>query len=595
MALFSPSESPSIVVKEIDLTGVVPNVQSTTGAIVGNFRWGPVEKATLVDNEGTLAARFGTPSDSNAVDFLSASYFLRYSSSLQVVRVVDDASQDSGGATNARYPYKASADAPLVKNSENFDTQLASLDSDKQVFIAKYPGVLGSSLKISICPPSGRDSAGTFILTDSAFSNWIYRSSFDGSPSTSDFAASQGGTNDEIHLVVIDEDGLISGTKGTVLETFPYVSLASNAKLGDGTTNFIKDVINNRSEYIWMAGFGTVGSIFDSAAGTDINTNENFWSADRDDVLTFSMDSGANGGSLTTGDYLIGNDQFEDKDTITVDFLIAPGLSSSPDHVTVVNDLISIATARKDCVVVASPNRAAVVNNAPSSIVDDTLNTMFDISSSSYLFADNNYLKVYDKYNDKYRFIPAASSTAGLMAATDLNAAPWFSPAGSRRGAYLGITSLAYTPTKTQRDTLYKGSVNPIANIPGQGVLLFGDKTGLLRPSAFDRINVRRLFLTVERAIALAARNVLFEFNDEFTRAEFVNIVEPFLREIQGRRGITDFRVVCDETNNTPAVIDRNEFIATIFIKPARSINYVTLNFVAVRTGVDFEEVVGTV
>jgi len=585
MALFSPSESPAIVVKEIDLTGVVPNVQSTTGAIVGNFRWGPVEKATLVDNEGTLAATFGTPSDSNAVDFLSAAYFLRYSNSLQVVRVVDDASQDSGGAVNARYPFKPSADAPLVKNSEDFDLQAASLDSDDQVFIAKYPGILGNSLKISICPPH---------VTDSAFQNWTYKSYFDGSPNTSDFAASLNALNDEVHLVVVDEDGAISGTRGTVLETFPYMSLASNAKLDDGTTNYIKDVVNNRSEYIKLAGFGTSG-IFAPDAGTELALNDNWYDSSTDAVVTFSMDSGANGGVLTTGDYLIGNDQFEDKDTITVDFLIAPGLSSQNDHVTVVNDLVSIATARKDCVVVASPNRAAVVNNAASDIVDDTLTTMFAFTNSSYLFADNNYLKIYDKYNDKYRFIPAASSTAGLMAATDLNAAPWFSPAGSRRGAYLGITSLAYTPSKSQRDTLYKASVNPIANIPGQGVLLFGDKTGLLRPSAFDRINVRRLFLTVERAIALAARNVLFEFNDEFTRAEFVNIVEPFLREIQGRRGITDFRVVCDETNNTPAVIDRNEFIANIFIKPARSINYVTLNFVAVRTGVDFEEVVGTV
>lgn len=586
MALFTPSESPAIVVKEIDLTGVVPNVQSTTGAIVGNFRWGPVEKATLVDNEGTLAARFGTPTDSNAVDFLSAAYFLRYSSSLQVVRVVDDASQDSGGAVNARYPYKAAADAPLVKNSEDFDVQSSNLDSDEQVFIAKYPGVLGNSLKISICPPS---------TTDSAFSNWTYKSYFDGAPSTSDFASTLSALNDEVHVAVIDEDGLLSGTRGTVLETFPYMSLATNAKLTDGTTNYIKDVINSKSEYIKLAGFGTSGTIFAPNAGTSLAANANWYDSDNDSVLTFSLDSGSNGGALTTADYLIGNDQFSDKDTITVDFLIAPGLSSQNDQVAVVNDLISIAQDRKDCIVTASPNRAAVVNNAASDIVDDTITTAAAYTTTSRVFIDNNYLKVYDKYNDKYRFIPAASSTAGLMAATDLNAAPWFSPAGSRRGAYLGITSLAYTPTKTQRDTLYKASVNPIANIPGQGVLLFGDKTGLLRPSAFDRINVRRLFLTIERAIALAARNVLFEFNDEFTRAEFVNIVEPFLREIQGRRGITDFRVVCDETNNTPAVIDRNEFVASIFIKPARSINYVTLNFVAVRTGVDFEEVVGTV
>ena len=208
---------------------------------------------------------------------------------------------------------------------------------------------------------------------------------------------------------------------------------------------------------------------------------------------------------------------------------------------------------------------------------------------------DGNYLKVYDKFNDQFIEIPAASSTAGIMAATDLNRAPWFSPAGSRRGQYFGITSLLFSPTKAQRDTLYKAGVNPIANIPGAGVILFGDKTKLARPSAFDRINVRRLFLVLERAIARAAEQVLFEFNDEFTRAEFVNIVEPVLREVKGRRGITDFRVVADATNNTPAVIDRNEFVASIFIKPARSINFVTLNFVAVRTGVDFEEVVGTV
>lgn len=591
MALFTPSESPAIVVKEVDLSGVVPNVQSTTGAIVGKFRWGPVEVATLVDNETTLAATFGTPNDSNAVDFLSAAYFLKYSGNLQVVRVVNDSD-----AKNARYPYIAGKAAPIIKNDTGFDTSLASLDSDNQVFIAKYPGQLGNSLKISICPVSGRDSGGTFVLTDSSYGGWTYKSYFDGAPSTSDFAASRSATNDEVHLVVVDEDGLISGTRGSVLETFPYLSVGSNAKLTDGTTNYIVDVINKKSSYIKMVGFGATGSLFDSAAGTTIDSGDNFWSSVvSDSTITFSLDSGNNGSSLTTGDYLAGNDLFEDKDTITVDFLIAPGLAGQADHVTVVNDLISIAAARKDCVAIASPNRNAVVDNAAANIVTDTLATAAAYSNSSYLFADNNYLKVYDKYNDKYRFIPAASSTAGLMAATDTNAAPWFSPAGSRRGAYLGVTSLAYTPSKAQRDTLYKASINPVANIPGQGVLLFGDKTGLLRPSAFDRINVRRLFLTIERAIALAARNVLFEFNDEFTRAEFVNIVEPFLREIQGRRGITDFRVVCDETNNTPAVVDRNEFIATIFVKPARSINYVTLNFVAVRSGVEFEEVAGTV
>ena len=341
-----------------------------------------------------------------------------------------------------------------------------------------------------------------------------------------------------------------------------------------------------------MVGFGS--SQFSSNAGTTAASGTDYLDASFDDVRSGSLANGVASGTPTAGNIATGFDLLEDKDTIQVDFLIAPGMSARADQTTVVNDLVTIAqSTRKDCVAVASPARTDIVNSStPNANAVTTANTF---TNSSYLVVDNNYLKVYDKYNDKYRYIPAASSTAGIMAATDLNAAPWFSPGGPRRGQYLGITALSYTPTKAERDTLYKAGINPVANIPGQGVLLFGDKTKLNRPSAFDRINVRRLFLVIERAIALAARNTLFEFNDEFTRAEFVGIVEPFLREIKGRRGITDFRVVCDETNNTAAVVDRNEFVANIFIKPARSINYITLNFVAVRSGVDFEEVAGTV
>jgi len=314
-------------------------------------------------------------------------------------------------------------------------------------------------------------------------------------------------------------------------------------------------------------------------------------------ITNYDFDSGVNSGTLGASQYATGFDLFEDKDQVEIDFLISPGMTTTTEQTTVVNDLITTAgTTRKDCVVVASPARDDVVNLTNAATITTNITaTANTFTNSSHLIMDGNYLKVYDKYNDVYVQVPAASSTAGIMAATDRERAPWFSPAGARRGQYLGITAIDYTPTKAQRDTLYKASVNPIANIPGQGVILFGDKTKLNRPSAIDRINVRRLLLVLERAIARAAESVLFEFNDEFTRAEFVNIVEPVLREVKGRRGLTDFRVVCDETNNTAAVIDRNEFIASIFIKPARSINYVTLNFVAVRTGVDFEEVVGTV
>jgi hypothetical protein len=579
MAIGTPSESPAIIVTEIDRSGVVPNVQTTTGAFVGNFNWGPVQQATLVSNETGLVEAFGSPDTTNTIEFHSAAYYLRYSGSLQVVREV------TGTAFNS---YDSDANATvLAKNRDNWDDQVSARDSDKHTFIAKYPGTLGNSLKVSFLPADSGDAT-------TIFDAWTYKSSFDAAPTTSVHAADRTATSDEAHVAIIDEDGLIGGTKGAVLERFPFVSIALGALNADGSTNYIKDVINNSSEYVWMAGFGDA-SKFSPLAGTAADSGDSFLQTSSSPAaIEISLKNGANSAALTPTEFATGFDKYEDVDAITVDFLIAPGMNARADQTTVVNDLVAIAqTTRKDCVVVASPARSDIV--ASTTPVTSAVTTADTFTKSSYLFMDNNYLKVYDKYNDNYIQIPGASSTAGIMAASDFNTAPWFSPAGPRRGQYVGITSLAYSPNKSERDTLYKAGVNPISNIPGQGVLLFGDKTKLARPSAFDRINVRRLFLAIERAIAIAARNVMFEFNDEFTRAEFTNVIEPFLREIQGRRGITDFRVVCDSTNNTAAVIDRNEFKANIFIKPARSINYVTLNFVAVRTGVDFEEVVGTV
>ncbi len=584
MALGTPSASPAVVVKEIDLTGGVPNVQSTTGAIVGNYRWGPAEERVLVDNEATLVNTFAVPDSDNTIDFHSAVYFLRYSGSLFVTREVD------GSALNSRSvrgqlgtDSDGSLPTELVKNTQDFEAQTSGLDSDSHTFIARFPGELGNSLQVSICPPN-----------DSAFNAWSYASEFDAAPGTSDYAADRNAANDEVHMVVVDKGGEFTGTKGTVLETYPFVSIADDAKNADGTTNYGKDIINNRSGYVWMVNWD---SDYQAAgASTQVDSGDTFMTALNTDT-DFNFAKGANSGMLGVSEYLQGYDLYEDKDIVEVDFLISPSLNARADQTTIVNDLISTAQSlRKDCVVAASPARTDILGlTNTATMTNNIVTTANTFTNSSYLVNDGNFLKIYDKYNDQFINIPAASSTAGIMAATDLNRAPWFSPAGSRRGQYLGITAIAFSPTKSQRDTLYKASVNPIANIPGQGVLLFGDKTKLGRPSAFDRINVRRLFLVLERAIGRAAEQVMFEFNDEFTRAEFVNIVEPVLREVQGRRGITDFRVVCDETNNTPAVVDRNEFIANIFIKPARSINFVTLNFVAVRTGVDFEEVVGTV
>jgi len=573
MAAFSPSESPAITVKEVDLSGFVPNVQSTTGAFVGNFRWGPAKKATLVDTEATLAEKFGSPTTTGAVDFLSAAQFLRYSSAMFVVRELTSAAKNATSSTSV---------VTNVNNKDHWDEVKSAFGADSGdtnvgAWIGKWAGALGNSLKAEICTAAG-------------FAAWAYKGEFDAAPGTSAYAAARSGGGDECHVVVVDEDGEISGTVGTVLERFAFVSMASDAKAADGTNNYAADVVNSSSEYVWLAHWdgdlSTMSNAGTAAAGTTFGNPSA--------AISKSLTGGVDSAALTTTEVATGFDLYQDTDTIQVDFLIAPGMANASDQATVVNDLAGIAgTTRKDCIVVTSPDRAAVVNN--STPVTSSVTTAAGFNSSSYVVVDNNYLKVYDKFNDQYVFIPAASTTAGVMAATDANAAPWFSPAGQRRGQYFGVTALAYSPTKSERDTLYKAGLNPVANIPGQGILLFGDKTFLNRPSAFDRVNVRRLFLVMERAIASAARNVMFEFNDEFTRAEFTNIVEPFLREIQGRRGITDFKVVCDATNNGAAVIDRNEFIANIFVKPARSINYVTLNFVAVRTGVDFEEVAGTV
>ena len=363
--------------------------------------------------------------------------------------------------------------------------------------------------------------------------------------------------------------------------------------------------MNGQSQYIWNGYFGD-----DSASGESYSNLTTLWgTAPNNDsaidyglaklatnaMRTSNLGFGEDSKVLSIGDLSTGYDLFEDKLQTEIDFLIAPQHATATDGKTVVNDLVSIAEARKDCVVVTSVDKKGIVGKTDAQCSTNAVSFANSLTKSSYLILDNNFIKVFDKYNDKYINLPAASSTAGLMAATDVIADPWYSPAGQRRGNYRGITDILTNPNQTQRDQLYKAGVNPIANIPGTGLILYGDKTLLQRPSAFDRINVRRLFIAIEKSIGEAAKSVMFEFNDEFTRAEFVNIVEPFLRRVKGRRGITDFRVVCDETNNNQEVVDNNQFVASIFVKPARSINFVQLNFVAVRTGVDFEEVVGSV
>ena len=471
---------------------------------------------------------------------------------------------------------------------------------------------------------------------------WRFYDLFDAAPGTSDYATqNKRGTSDEIHIVVYDTEGDLAGFSvdangnrtNAVLETYANLSVNVNAKSPQGDSIYYPNVIFKQSQFIYWMDHNTAGANFGediSGAAGFIVMNSSDGSADAGDNILLertdaggtdengnvSLESGTSGYSvidtptkteleggtddyaLTAGEYESAYDKFEDTESLDINLVLggrgggAGDTSSSQDtHVTMLTALVE---KRRDCVAFASPFRSATVGVASSNTATDNVVDAFNLCpSSSYVVFDSGYKYMFDKYNDVFRFVPLNGDTAGLCAFTDQIADSFFSPAGFNRGNIRGAVKLSYNPTKAERDRLYRARVNPVVNFPGQGVVLFGDKTALTKPSAFDRINVRRLFLLLEKAIATAAKFQLFEFNDEFTRAQFRNLVEPFLRDIQGRRGITDFSVKADDTNNTGEVIDRNEFVADIFIKPARSINFITLNFIAVRTGVSFTEVGG--
>lgn len=580
--------SPGVRVREVDLTNVVPAVSSSIGAFVGAFSWGPVEEVRQVTSEKNLAETFGVPNTTNNTSYFTAAGFLQYGNNLQVVRA------ETAGLKNAIAD--STATAVLIKGQENYDASYSAGQASVGPWAAKYPGILGNSLKVEICSPDH-------------YSSYTNASLFDSAPGTSQYAEDQGvnAADDELHIAVIDEDGAWTGTAGTVLETFAFVSQAADAKLSNGESNYYKDVINAKSAYVWWMDH-------DSAltdAGTSLSTSAStFAFTDPNALVSDSLSLGADDDTLTAAAIQTGFDLFDDAETIDVNMLICPPLDKTLANaqsagVAVANDLIAIADARKDCMAVISPPVEFTTNPAGQSATDvnggavtaTAVNLVVAfadyLTSSSYATIDSGALKVYDKYNDAFIDIPSSGHVAGLMANTDAVADAWFSPAGFNRGQIRGVTRVAFNPKKAERDTLYKARVNPIVSFPGEGTVLFGDKTLLSRPSAFDRINVRRLFMVLEKAVATASKFQLFEFNDEFTRAQFRNLVEPFLREVQGRRGITDFKVVCDDTNNTAQVIDANEFVCDIYIKPARSINFITLNFIATRTGVDFNEIAG--
>ena len=466
-------------------------------------------------------------------------------------------------------------------------------------FYYKITGISTHVLTIArFNPQTGQTETGGLrhAVVDNAVMrrHWEYYFNFANPPTTTDDVSDAGGSLDELHIAVVDEDGAITGTQGLILETFEGLSQASDAKTATGSSNYYRDVLYSQSKYIyWMdhestlanAGSAKKGQTFDQQ-GTNAFT-----------VFKASLGSGTDDYTATNGEIATAYEKFDDAENIDLSLLLCGPSQTNADATgdTKATAVMDIATSRKDCVAFISPARADVVG--VTNAITQTANVKSfaeGLPSTSYASIDSGYKYMYDKYNDVYRYVPLNGDIAGLCARTDNVADAWWSPGGFNRGQIRGAVKLAFNPNQTQRDDLYKARVNSVVSFPGQGTVLFGDKTAQSKPSAFDRINVRRLFIVLEKAIATAAKFQLFEFNDEFTRAQFRNMVEPFLRDIQGRRGITDFSVVCDDTNNTGDVIDRNEFRADIYVKPARSINFIQLNFIATRTGVAFSEVAGS-
>ena len=686
--------SPGVNVSEIDLTTVVPGVSTTVGATAGVFRWGPVGERVLVDSETKLVETFGAPTSFNAETFFSAANFLSYGTALFVARAANTTDSSANGALNAvANVASVNVVSVAVKNADDYESK-ASFDSNA-LYVAKYPGNLGNSLRISVCDsvtayqstidligtetgntitgslsiPVGSNTAVLEFLTssDSAAANayansvvaqlsigdliaignstlgtqylkisaigtplantthaivnvnftdtnklaanyvisntvngnttvanitrnWEYFNVVDTAPATSQWVATYGGNTsavDTLHAVVVDQDGRFTGVAGQVLEVFPNVSRATDAKSADGASIYYKTVINQGSRYVWWA---------NDRVGAVSNTANNIASSSNVKPLTLDFVAGQDGldeANVAITTLSSAFDLYKNKETVDVSLIIAGKPRGGASNTQLGNYLIdNIAEIRKDCVVFVTPDDSIVRSN-PGNEAVSLVAWRNLVRDTTYAFLDSGYKYMYDRYNDVYRYVPLNGDIAGLAARTDATNDPWFSPAGFNRGQIRNIVKLRFNPTQADRDLLYKNAINPVVSFPGQGTVLYGDKTATSKPSAFDRINVRRLFITLQKSISQAAKFSLFEFNDEFTRSQFVNLITPFLRDVQGRRGITDFQIVCDGTNNTPERIDRNEFWGDIYIKPNRSINYIQLNFVAVRTGVEFSTVVG--
>jgi hypothetical protein len=561
--------SPGVNWSEYDLTTIVPSVATTEGGFAGDFDWGPVSEIFSVSNEIELVRYFGKPSANTFKSWFTAANFLNYGNNLRLVRAAN--TSVAKNATNGV--------GLLIKNRDDYDLNYRDTEAANThgMFAAKYAGSLGNGIKVSLWASAN----------STAFTSWAYAPQFQSAPGTSNFAAARGAANDEMHVIVIDTTGAISGVANTVLEKFSYISKASDAKNDDGSSNYYINVIDSRSEFLYIINHAQNVSTQVAETTTWGNPASNTTFAQLQNEYTVLLANGVSS-SPTDANLTTAYDLFKDSEEVDVSLLMTGAHSQTVSEYVVDN----IAEVRKDMVVFVSPQYSDVVDNAGNEVTA-LVQYRNNFNPSSYAVLDSSWKKQFDKYNNVYRWVPLNGDIAGLCARTDFDRDPWWSPAGLNRGLIKNVTKLSWNPSKGNRDDLYKNAINPIVTFKGEGTVLYGDKTMTAKPSAFDRINVRRLFIVLEKAISRAAKYSLFEFNDEFTRAQFVALVEPYLRDVKGRRGIFDFRVVCDDTNNTPEVIDRNEFVGDIYIKPARAINFIQLNFVAVRTGVAFSEVVG--
>lgn len=622
--------SPGVVTREVDLSSIIPAVSTTVAAFAGHFEWGPVDKAVTVDSENNLVSLFGEPKETrgdNTADFFTAANFLGYGNNLRVVRFVGNDARNSAGPSAG---ISAGDLYSLIKNEDEVPGVISAAGASAAVgnwhWHARYPGVKGDSLRVvwhdggATTGKSGGQGAHTAVSAG-AYNGWQYASNFQTRvPNSTQWAEQTTGLSggnqifDAVNFAVIDQDGLFSGTKNTVLEVFDGVSKASNAKKDDGTDNFYRTVINNSSKYVFNTqhpqSLGNTANMVQEYNQYGVSGGTKRWGTDLDanagtyDVFHGHM--GTTGGystSLTggTGEFsgtvpTTGTTQgfglFADADTEEISLILGGARTGSE-----AGDLIDLAEARKDCVAFISPEKADVLANdvpvvqstAEANVVNYRTTQLN--KNSSYGFLDSGWKYQYDRFADKYRYVPLNGDVAGIAVRSDENSETWFSPAGFNRGQVRNVVKLAFNPSKTNRDNLYRDQVNPVVSFPGEGTVLFGDKTLQTKPSSFDRLNVRRLFIVLEKAISTAAKYQLFEQNDDFTRSHFRSMIEPFLRDVRARRGVTDFKVICDSSNNTAAVVDRNEFVADIFIKPTKSINFITLNFVATAQGVDFSEI----